>query len=175
MTIEMTQEKEPYRKLIIGLSIIIPVAVAALFSVKIEGYDFSFLPPVYASINGATAFLLLTALWAIKNGKRQLHEGIMKTCLGLSAAFLVMYVLYHITSESTSFGGSGMIKYVYFFILITHILLSIVVVPLVLFTLSRALSGNFEKHKALARFTFPVWLYVAVTGVVVYLMISPYY
>lgn len=175
MTIEMTQEKEPYRKLIIGLSIIIPVAVAALFSVKIEGYDFSFLPPVYASINGATAILLLVALWAIKNGKRQLHEGIMKTCLGLSVAFLVMYILYHITSESTSFGGSGMIKYVYFFILITHILLSIVVVPLVLFTLSRALSGNFEKHKALARFTFPVWLYVAVTGVVVYLMISPYY
>jgi putative membrane protein len=79
------------------------------------------------------------------------------------------------TSESTPFGGEGAVKYIYFFILITHILLSIAVVPMVLFTLSRALAGNFEKHRALARFTFPIWLYVAITGVIVYLMISPYY
>lgn len=171
----MTSRKEPYQSLIVGLSIIIPIAVALLFRVKIDGYDFSFLPPIYASINGLTALLLLTALWAIKNGKRKLHENLMKTCLGLSVAFLVMYILYHITSESTSFGGAGVIKYVYYFILITHILLSVIVVPMVLFTLGRALSGNFEKHKALARFTFPVWLYVATTGVIVYVMISPYY
>ena len=171
----MEQKREPYKTLIIGLSIVIPIAVAFLFRVKIEGYDFSFLPPIYASINGATALLLVTALWAIKNQKRRLHENLMKACLGLSAAFLVMYVAYHITSESTSYGGVGIIRYVYFFILVTHILLSISVVPLVLFTLSRALSGNFEKHKALARFTFPIWLYVAVTGVIVYVMISPYY
>lgn len=171
----MTSRKEPYQSLIVGLSIIIPIAVALLFRVKIDGYDFSFLPPIYASINGLTALLLLTALWAIKNGKRKLHENLMKTCLGLSVAFLVMYILYHITSESTSFGGAGVIKYVYYFILITHILLSVIVVPMVLFTLGRALSGNFEKHKALARFTFPVWLYVAMTGVIVYVMISPYY
>ncbi|MBX2940874.1 MAG: DUF420 domain-containing protein [Cyclobacteriaceae bacterium] len=171
----MSEAKEPYKKLIIALSIIIPLVIALLFGVKIEGYDFTFLPPIYASINGITAILLVSGFWAIRNKKIILHQRIMKICLGLSAAFLVMYVMYHMTSESTSYGGEGFIKYIYFFILITHILLSIAVVPMVLFTLSRALAGNFEKHKALARFTFPIWLYVAVTGVVVYLMISPYY
>ncbi|MBX2967136.1 MAG: DUF420 domain-containing protein [Cyclobacteriaceae bacterium] len=170
----MTQQ-EPYRKLIITVSMIIPIVVAVLFGVKIDGYDFSFLPPIYASVNGLTAILLVIAVWAIRSGKRVLHERLMKTCLALSAAFLVMYVLYHMTSESTPFGGEGVIRYVYYFILITHILLSVVVIPVVLFTLGRALSGNFERHKALARYTFPLWLYVAVTGVIVYLMISPYY
>ena len=169
------ESKEPYRKLIIALSIVIPILVAVLFKVQIKGYDFTFLPPIYATINGITAVLLVAALIAIKNKKRALHEKIMKVCIGLSASFLIMYVLYHMTTESTTFGGSGAIRYVYFIILISHILLSIVVIPLVLFTLSRALSGNFERHKALAKFTFPVWLYVAVTGVIVYLMISPYY
>ena len=167
--------KEPYRKLIITLSVVIPIVVATLFKVQIKGYDFTFLPPIYATINGITAVLLLAALLAIKNKKRVLHEMIMKLCIGLSATFLVMYVLYHMTTESTTFGGSGTVRYVYFVILISHILLSVVVIPLVLFTFSRALSGNFERHKALARFTFPVWLYVAITGVIVYLMISPYY
>lgn len=169
------ESKEPYHKLIIALSIVIPIVVAVLFKVQIKGYDFTFLPPIYATINGITAVLLLTAIIAIKNKKRELHERIMKLCIGLSASFLVMYVLYHMTTESTTFGGSGAIRYIYFAILISHILLSVVVIPMVLFTFSRALSGNFERHKALARFTFPVWLYVAVTGVIVYLMISPYY
>lgn len=171
----MSEAKEPHKKLIITLSLAIPLVVALLFGVKIDGYDFSFLPRIYASINGVTAVLLLAALWAVKNRKLALHETLMKTCLGLSAAFLAMYVAYHMTSESTTYGGVGAIKYFYYFILITHILLSIAVVPMVLFTLSRALAGNFEKHRALARFTFPIWLYVAITGVIVYLMISPYY
>lgn len=171
----MSEAKEPHKKLIIALSVIIPLVIALLFGVKIEGYDFTFLPPIYAFINGITAVLLLLGFWAIRNKKITLHKRLMKTCLGLSAAFLMMYVMYHMTSESTSYGGEGFIRYIYFFILITHILLSIAVVPMVLFTLSRALAGNFEKHKALARFTFPIWLYVAITGVVVYLMISPYY
>lgn len=164
-----------YNKIIIVLSVIIPVAVALLFSVKIEGYDFSFLPPIYASINGLTAILLIVALVAIKNNNRKLHEQLMKVCIGLSASFLVMYVLYHMTSDSTPFGGEGFIRNIYFFILITHILLSIVVIPLVLFTFVRALSERFDRHKKLAKITFPIWLYVAITGVVVYLMISPYY
>ncbi len=166
---------DPYRKLIIALSVIIPLAVAALFRIKIPGYDFSFLPPIYASINGLTALLLIVAVWAIKNKKRPLHEALMKVCIGLSSLFLVMYVVYHMTSDSTPFGGQGAIRYVYYFILITHIALSVVVIPFVLFTFSRALAGRFDRHKQLARFTFPLWLYVAVTGVVVYLMISPYY
>jgi putative membrane protein len=142
---------------------------------KIQGYDFSFLPPVYATINGITAVLLTTAVIAIRNGRRILHERLMKTSVALSALFLILYMVYHVTSESTSFGGQGFVRYVYFFILITHILLSIGVIPLVLFTFVRGLAGDFQRHKALARYTFPIWLYVAVTGVIVYLMISPYY
>ncbi|MBL7871459.1 MAG: DUF420 domain-containing protein [Cyclobacteriaceae bacterium] len=171
----MEENKEPYRKLIITLSIILPLAVAVLFRVKIPGYDFSFLPPIYATINGLTAVLLISAVVAIKNKKRKLHELLMKTCIGLSAAFLVMYVIYHMTSDSTRYGGEGALRLVYLFILISHIMLSVIVVPFVLFTFSRALSSNFERHKALAKFTFPIWLYVAITGVIVYLMISPYY
>lgn len=169
------EQRDPYRKVIIALSVSIPVIVAILFGVKVPGYDLSFLPPIYASINGLTAVLLVVAVIAIKNQKRRLHENIMKTCIGLSAAFLLMYVAYHMTSESTKFGGEGPIKYVYFFILITHIVLSVAITPLVLFTFSRAISGNFERHRRLAKFTFPIWLYVAVTGVIVYIMISPYY
>ena len=169
------EKPEPYKKLIVALSIVIPVAVAALFRLKIPGYDLSFLPPIYASINGLTAILLVISFISIKNGKRARHELINKTCIGLSSLFLVMYVLYHITSEETSYGGEGVIRYVYFFILVTHIVLSITVIPFVLFTFSRALAGNFERHKRLAKFTFPLWLYVAVTGVIVYWMISPYY
>lgn len=173
--VNVGQQKEPYKKLIIVVSIAIPLVVAVLFGVKVPGYDLSFLPPIYASINGITAVLLVSALIAIKNGKRTLHENLMKTCIGLSAAFLVMYVLYHMTSDPTSYGGEGALKYIYFFILITHILLSVAVIPMVLFTFVRAWRGDYVRHRALAKITFPIWLYVAVTGVIVYLMISPYY
>lgn len=170
------EKNEPYRKLAIALSVIVPVAVGLLFGMpKIKGYDFGFLPPVYASLNGMTAILLVAAFVAIKNGNRRLHERLMKTCLFLSSLFLILYVIYHITTESTPFGAQGAVRYIYFFFLITHILLSIGVIPMVLFTFIRALGGNFERHRALARFTFPLWLYVAVSGVIVYLMISPYY
>lgn len=168
-------KKESHKKLIVAISIAIPIVVAVLFGVKIPGYDLSFLPPIYASINGLTAVLLITAVFAIKNGQRHVHELLMKLCIGLSAAFLIMYVLYHMTSDSTHYGGHGMLRYIYFFILISHIVLSIAVIPMVLFTFSRALNEDFSRHKALAKYTFPVWLYVAVTGVIVYLMISPYY
>lgn len=171
----MKEEKKQYKKLIIAISIFVPLAVAILFGIKIEGYDFTFLPPVYATINGLTAVLLVISLAAIKNGRRKLHERLMKLCLLLSALFLVMYILYHMTSDSTPYGGEGMIRIVYFSILITHIILSVGVIPLVLFTFLFALQGDFERHRRLAKFTFPVWLYVAVTGVVVYWMISPYY
>jgi putative membrane protein len=171
----MKENPEKYKKLIVVLSIAIPIAVAALFGIKIHGYDFSFLPPIYASINGLTAILLTVSYFSIKNGNRSRHEFLNKSCLVLSGLFLVMYILYHITSEATPFGGEDSIKYLYYFILITHIILSVTVIPFVLFTFSRALAGNFERHKRLAKFTFPLWLYVAVSGVVVYWMISPYY
>ncbi len=171
----MEQRKERFHKLIVVLSVVIPVAVAILFRVRIDGYDFSFLPPIYASINGITAFLLVAAVMAIKNKMRPLHEVIMKTCILLSALFLGMYILYHMTSDPTPYRGEGGWRYAYYFILISHIILSVAVIPMVLFTFVRAISGNFERHRALAKFTFPVWLYVAVTGVIVYWMISPYY
>ena len=172
--------EQKYNKLIIAVSIFIPVVVAILFSVKLRdlGYDVAplpFLPPVYATTNGITAILLVFAVIAIKNGKRKTHEILMTGAIALSLAFLVMYVAYHMTTDSTTFGGEGSIRYIYFFILITHIILSIAVIPMVLITYVRALAKTFDKHKKIARITFPIWLYVAVTGVVVYLMISPYY
>lgn len=175
----MSEDLEPemkYRKLITIVSIVIPIAVAALFVIRIPNVGpFMFLPPIYATINAITALLLIAAIIAIKNGKRKLHERLMKTCMMMTASFLVMYIIYHMTSDSTVYGGEGSLKYIYYFILISHISLSVLVLPLVLITFSRALSESFDKHKKIARFAFPVWLYVAVTGVIVYLMISPYY
>jgi putative membrane protein len=172
--------EQKYNKWIVLLSIAIPLAVAVLFKVKLKDFGFdvtplSFLPPIYATVNGITAVLLVAAVLAIKNGNRKRHELLMKMAIGCSVVFLVMYVAYHMTAESTKYGGEGILKYVYFFILITHIVLSIAIIPLVLITYVRALASKFDKHKKIAKITFPIWLYVAVTGVIVYLMISPYY
>ena len=172
----MKQENQnTFKKLITLLSVVIPLAVALLFRIKIDWELPVFLPPVYASINGFTALILIAALWAVKKRKLKLHENLMKVGLLLSALFLVLYVLYHMTSDSTPFGGEGVIKYLYYFIFISHILLSIVVFPFVLITFLRGITADFERHKKIARIAFPLWLYVAVTGVLVYLMISPYY
>jgi len=172
--------EQKFRKFIIIVSIAIPIAVAVLFSVRLKDFGLiveplSFLPPIYAAINGVTAVVLVAGILAIKNGKRKLHERLMTTAIGLSVIFLVMYIAYHMTAESTKFGGEGTIRYIYFFLLISHIFLSILVIPLVLVTYVRALAERFDKHKKIAKITFPIWLYVAVTGVIVYLMISPYY
>ena len=169
-------KEKKFNRLIAVVSILVPIVVAVLFGVKIPNFEpLSFLPPIYASINGLTAVVLIIAVWAIKNGKRELHQQLMTFCIGLSLLFLIMYMAYHMTSDSTSYGGEGAIKYVYYFILITHIILSIGVIPLVLRTYARAYLKKFDEHRAMAKFTFPIWLYVAVSGVVVYLMISPYY
>jgi putative membrane protein len=172
--------EKKYNKWIITLSVLIPVAVAVLFKIKLKDLGFNvaplpILPPIYATINGVTAVLLVSAVLAIKKGKRQLHEKLMKTAIACSLVFLLLYIAYHMTTDSTKFGGEGVLKYVYYFILLSHILLSIAVIPLVLITYVRALANKFDKHKKIAKITFPIWLYVAVTGVIVYLMISPYY
>ena len=186
--------EKKYNKYIVTVSIVIPVVVAVLFGVKLKdlGYNvepLSFLPPIYAAINGITAVVLVMAVLAIKNGKRKTHERLMTFAIALSLAFLVMYVAYHMTSDSAKFGDLnhdgildaiekvkiGAIRYLYFFILITHIILSVAIIPLVLISYVRALANTFDKHKKIAKITFPLWLYVAITGVVVYLMISPYY
>ena len=179
-----------YNRWIIILSIAVPVAVAFLFSVRIPGVErMGFLPPIYASINALTAFVLIIAVIMVSRGNVKAHERLMKTAVVLSVLFLLMYVLYHATSDSTKFGDmnmdgvlsasekaeTGYIAYLYYFILISHILLSIGVIPFVLITYVRAITGRFKLHRKIAKITFPIWLYVAVTGVIVYLMISPYY
>ena len=189
-----TSLESKFKGSIIAVSIIIPVAVAVLFSVRLKDFGFdvtplSFLPPIYAGINGLTAVLLVAAVMAIKKGNRKLHEQLMTFAIACSVVFLVMYVAYHMTAESAKFGdtnfdgtldeaekaAAGGMRYLYYFILLTHIALSVIIIPMVLFTYVRALAVQFDKHKKLAKITFPIWLYVAVTGVVVYLMISPYY
>ena len=167
--------------IIISLSVIIPIAVAFLmlfpnvFHIASENYDFSSLPFFHAVLNGSTAILIFTGFVLIKNKKTQLHKTAMLSAFVLSSIFLVSYVISKITNEPVPFGGEGMIRDIYFFILISHILLSIPVLPLALFSIYRAMTGEIEKHKSIVKWTFPIWMYVAITGVLVYLLMSPYY
>lgn len=174
------ENEKKYNKWIVVLAIIIPLVVAVLSRMKLQDFGvevepLTFLPPIYAAINGITALVLVVAVVAIKNKNIILHERLMKLAITLSVAFLAMYVAYHMTSDSTKFGGEGVVKYIYYFILISHILLSIVIIPFVLITYVRAITNNIERHKKIAKITFPMWLYVAVTGVIVYFLIAPYY
>ena len=156
------------------ISIAIPVVVALLFGIKLPNTEpLTFLPPIYASINAITSILLISALIAIKNKKMKLHRSLMQTAIFCSVIFLLMYVAYHITSVPTKYEGEMIITYRV--ILISHIILSIVVIPLVLHSYLRAYLGDYQAHKKIVRYAYPVWLYVAVTGVIVYIMISPYY
>lgn len=176
-SMEMTSVKEKrFNRLIAVVSVIIPIVVALLFGVKLPNVEpLSFLPPIYATVNGITAVLLILAVLAIKKGNKRVHQNLMTTNIALSLLFLIMYIAYHMTSDSTSYGGQGLLRYVYYFILFTHIIFSIAIVPLVLRTYAKAYLKDYEGHRALAKYTFPIWLYVAITGVVVYIMISPYY
>jgi putative membrane protein len=165
-----------YNAIIIVVSILIPVVVAVLSRVRIPNIaPLDMLPPIYAIINGATAILLVVAVLQIKRGNKRKHQLLMKINILLSLLFLIMYIAYHVTSEMAIYGGEGIIRYVYYFILASHIILSGILVPLVLLTYKHAALGEYLKHRKLAKITFPIWFYVAVTGVVVYLMISPYY
>lgn len=172
----MSEKHTSYSLWIVLLSVLIPLSIMFLYNMeKIEGRDFSFLPTTYAMTNGLTSLCLILGVIAIKNGKMNTHKALMTTAIILSIYFLAAYVIYHATTEETKYGGEGWDRYIYFFILITHILLSLVTVPLVLITYTRALAKRFDKHKRIARITFPIWLYVSLTGVIIYLMISPYY
>tara|TARA_B110000459_G_C16471959_1_gene430173 strand:- start:112 stop:645 length:534 start_codon:yes stop_codon:yes gene_type:complete len=167
--------------LIISLSIIIPIVVALLMlfpdvlHIESERVDFSSLPFFHAILNGSTAVLLFTGFILIKNKKTNLHKISMLSAFALSSVFLLSYVTSKLTNSPVPFGGEGMIRYIYFFILISHIILSVIVLPLALFSIYRGMTGEIEKHKAIVKYTFPVWIYVAVTGVLVYILMSPYY
>lgn len=188
----MSTPTKNYNWIIYAASIIVPVAVALLYLIPKASSDvkaFDFLPGLNAFINGTTTLVLILAFIAIKSKNILLHKRLMMTALGLSVLFLISYVTYHFTHSSVKFGDAdfngivdevekaavGWRRNIYFFILLTHIVLAIFIVPLVLVTFVRALSKKFDKHKKIARITLPLWLYVTITGVIVYLMISPYY
>ena len=161
------------------VSVLVPGLVAVLLFMpqffKMGDSDFSFLPHFNALINTSTALALILALVFVKKGNIKAHKRSMTAGMVLSIIFLLSYVLYHSQATSTHFGGDGFIKIIYFTLLITHILLSVIVIPLVLFAFYHGLKDNVTKHKKIVKFAYPIWLYVAVSGVIVYLMISPYY
>ena len=164
--------------LIILFSIIVFVAVVFLSKIKLElelPFNVHLFAQINAAINTAVSFLLLVGLLAVKRGRYALHKKVMMTAMVLSLLFLVSYICHHLLSDSTVFGGEGTIRYVYYFILITHIILAAIILPFILFTSYRALVAEWPAHKKLARITWPIWFYVSVTGVIVYLLISPYY
>ncbi len=181
--------EKKYKPIIVTLSIAIPLVVAALFSIKIEGYDFTFLPPIYAAINCVVALLLISAVIAVKNGNVQLHRKLIRFAILGSLLFLIGYILYHATSAETKYGdlnhdgiisdtekaNLGIDALIYYIILITHIVLSIAVIPLILLTYLRGWANNIIAHKKIAKYTFPLWLYVAITGPIIYIMIKPFY
>lgn len=160
------------------LSVAIPVAVAVLLGLptKLDLGDWVYtLPHIIGAVNTLTAICLLVAFIAVKKKRIDAHKRFNSLAFILGAIFLVLYVLYHASAESTPFGGEGIVRPIYYFLLISHIVLSIGVVPLVLLAFYYALNGMIDKHKKIVKYTFPIWFYVSVTGVTVYLMISPYY
>ncbi len=164
---------------IITLSILVPVIVLVLMYLperyNIFGAQSGTFPLFHAVINGSTALILIAGYYFMSIGEYQWHRNFMITAFGLSVVFLISYVISKISNDPVPFEGHGAIRYLYFFILITHILLSAIIVPLVLFTMYRGLTGQYDKHARVARWTFPIWLYVAVTGVLVYVFMFPYY
>lgn len=166
-------------KWLIGIvSFVVFAGVVALGKIKLDidlGFDPHFFAKVNAILNSAVAFLLLAALIAVKQQKFLWHKRLMLVAITLSVLFLVSYICHHLFTGETKFGGEGAIRYIYFFILITHIFLAAIILPFILFTAYRALIAEWPGHKKIARITWPIWFYVAITGVVVYLLISPYY
>ncbi len=170
------------RRFVWTVSIAIPLVVVALFLIPpAEGLSQDILRQVYwlprlnAALNGSAFVCLLVSFLSIRKGNIARHKSLNTAALALSALFLVSYVTFHLLTESTKFGGEGPIRAVYFVILISHILLSAAIVPLALFSYARGLLGDVARHRRIARITMPMWLYVTATGVIVYLMISPYY
>jgi putative membrane protein len=179
MKATLTQSDKTIIPVIIGLSIVVPVLVIILMNLPTRydllGLEVGTFPFFHAVINGLTAILLFIGYIFIKQNKKAAHRAVMITAFGLSVLFLVSYVISKISNDPVPYGGEGALRYIYFFILITHIALSGIIVPLVLFTMYRGLTGEYTKHKKIARWTFPIWMYVAVTGVLVYLFMLPYY
>ncbi len=170
--------KKNYNTLIWILAITINgLITTSIFLPKLnalKGYNFSFLPLLNAILNSLTFLSLLIALTAIKRKNRRRHKRFVFLAFSFTTLFLLSYLLYHFSTPSTKYGGPPFLRYIYLFILLTHIPLAILIVPLALITMGRGLNGNIAKHRNIARWTMPIWLYVSGTGVIVYWMISPY-
>jgi putative membrane protein len=166
------------RLFIFTVSFVIFAAVAMLSRVKLDvdlGFDVHVFAKINAIINTLVSCLLIAAFIAIRQKKVMLHRNLMYGAIISSVLFLVSYIAHHLLAGDTRFGGEGIIRYIYFFILITHIILAAIILPFILFTAYRALTAEYGRHKKLAKYTFPLWLYVSITGVLVYILISPYY
>lgn len=164
--------------LILSFSVIVFLIVTALGRVQLQvdlGFDVHVFAFANAIINSVVAILLIAALWVVRKGNYELHKKIMLVAMVLSILFLVSYICHHLFAGDTKFGGSGGLKTFYYIILFTHIPLAGIILPFILFTAYRGLIGEYPRHKKIARITWPLWLYVAVTGPVIYLLISPYY
>ena len=165
--------------IIIGLSILVPLLVLILMYLperyNIFGTQAGTFPFFHAVLNASTAILLMLGYFFMSIKEYKLHRNTMITAFLLSAIFLISYVISKISNDPVPYGGDGVLRPIYFFILITHIVLSAIIVPLVLFTMYRGLTGEYEKHAKVARWTFPIWLYVAITGVLVYIFMFPFY
>ncbi len=176
-TIEIKQEQKSMTFINV-LSVAIPVVVAILLGIRQKvdiGAWTKFLPHVIGGINTLTSMLLIYGFYLIKQKQIERHRKVMTGAFGLGALFLVCYVLYHLTNPSTTFGGEGVIRYIYYFILVSHISLSLIVLPLVLRAYFFAWTKQFGRHRKMTLYAFPIWLYVSITGVIAYLMIKPYY
>ena len=161
-----------------SLSVVVFAVVVILHELKIEidlGFDVHVFARINAGINALVALLLLLALYFVKAKKFIIHKRLMNMAIVLSLLFLLSYIAHHVLADSTSYGGQGAFKIIYYVVLITHILLAGLSLPFILFTAYRASVAEFSTHKKLARYIYPIWLYVAITGVLVYFMISPYY
>jgi putative membrane protein len=173
------QKNDKQAKILIGVvSFVVFIAVVILSEVKLDvepGFDVHIFARINAVLNSAVAVLLVAALVAVKQKKYELHKRLMLVAIVLSALFLISYIAHHLLADSTSHGGVGLVHTIYLIILITHIFLAAIILPFILFTAYRALIAEWPAHKKIARITWPIWFYVAVTGVLVYLMISPYY
>lgn len=180
MSNEVPAENLPLARKLYPIAWVLTVAVLGLVGVMQRvhfdiGFELSFLPPVHAILNSTVAVLLVVALIAVKQRKISAHRRAITAAMACSALFLLCYVAYHFTTESTKFGGEGAIRYVYFALLISHIVLAAVSFPLILFNWIFGFTGQVNRHRKFSKITFPMWLYVAVTGPICYLMLRPYY
>lgn len=194
---EMQKKLQPNRALekkLNKIAVLVSVLVLALvvvmqkFTIQTD-IDFSFLPPFHSTLNALAAVALIAALYFIKNGNMKAHRNSIYAAMVLSGLFLLSYVVYHMTNESIRFGDTnldgitddseklavGSIRYLYYFLLLTHVLLSAIILPFIFVTFNRAFTNQFERHKKIARYIYPLWLYVAITGPICYLMLRPFY